>query len=170
MLEEVNSLTRIVEEFSEFAKFPPPCLKPDDLNEIVRATISLFSQALQKGSIRVELYTKNLPVAADRDQIKRAIVNLVKNALEAIPPTSQVTVRTVLTQGNALLLISDDGPGLADSIKQNLFTPYFTTKAGGSGLGLVIVKKIVSEHDGRIKIGDQQGGGTVASIELPLRR
>jgi C4-dicarboxylate-specific signal transduction histidine kinase len=75
-----------------------------------------------------------------------------------------------LTQGKALLLISDNGPGLAESVKQNLFSPYFTTKVGGSGLGLVIVKKIVSEHDGRIKIADQHGGGTVASIELSTRR
>jgi two-component system, NtrC family, nitrogen regulation sensor histidine kinase NtrY len=170
VLEEVASLKRIVDEFSEFAKFPPPIIKPDDLNEIVRTAVPLFSKEMQKGNLKIELSTKNLPVEADRDQIKRAIINLVKNGLEAIPVTGQVLIKTALTQGSAVLIISDNGQGLSPSVKQNLFTPYFTTKSGGSGLGLVIVKKIISEHDGKIKIDDQESGGTVAIIDLPLRR
>jgi len=170
VLEEVQSLTRIVDEFSDFAKFPPPRLEPDDMNEIVRSTVPLFSTQMQNGVLKVELDRKDLPVTADRDQLKRAIVNLVKNALEAIPPTGEVRIKTLRTEKGAKVIIMDSGPGLSPSAKQNLFTPYFTTKAGGTGLGLVIVKKIVSEHDGKIKISDQPGGGVAAMIELALRR
>jgi len=170
VLEEVGSLTRIVEEFSSFAKFPQPTFNADDLNEIVRSTVPLFSAQVQRGNLKVDLETKSLPVSADRDQMKRAIVNLIKNALEAIPPTGQVIIRTLRSDKGARVIVLDNGPGLAQSVKENIFTPYFTTKAGGSGLGLVIVKKIVGEHDGKIKIGEQPGGGVAATIELPLRR
>jgi len=170
VLEEVESLTKIVDEFSGFAKFPPPKPAPDDLNEIVRSTIPLFSKQVQSGNLKIELSPKDLPVMADRDQIKRAIVNLIKNGLEAIPATGLVIVRTVLVDKSAVVMVADNGPGLSPSVKQNLFTPYLTTKPGGSGLGLTIVKKIVSEHEGKIKIADQTSGGVVAMIELPLRR
>jgi two-component system, NtrC family, nitrogen regulation sensor histidine kinase NtrY len=170
VLEEVNSLTRIVDEFSEFAKFPSPRLVEDDLNDIVNSAIPLFSKLIEHGTIDVDLSRKSLPVMADRDQIRRALINLVKNGLEAIPTTGQVTVRTVLVEKSAVLIVSDNGPGLAPSVRQNLFTPYLTTKSGGSGLGLVIVKKIINEHDGKIKIADQTSGGTAATIELPLRQ
>jgi two-component system nitrogen regulation sensor histidine kinase NtrY len=170
VLEEVTSLNRIVDEFSEFAKFPSPNLCQDDLNEIAKSMIPLFSKLKESGTFDVDLSRKDLPIMADRDQIKRAIINLIKNALEAIPPTGRVMLRTVRTEKSAVLIVSDNGPGLAPSIKENLFTPYMTTKAGGSGLGLVIVKKIIGEHDGKIKIADQTTGGTAAIIELPLYR
>jgi signal transduction histidine kinase len=170
VLEEVNSLTKIVDEFSSFAKFPTMRLESDDLNEIVRSTAPLFSTQIQQGTVKIELDPKNIPVTADRDQLKRALVNLIKNALEAIPATGEVRIKTLRAEKGAKVFIMDNGPGMAPSVKQNLFTPYFTTKAGGTGLGLVIVKKIVSEHDGKIKISDQPGGGVVASIELALRR
>jgi nitrogen fixation/metabolism regulation signal transduction histidine kinase len=168
VLQEVASLSKIVDEFSGFAKFPPPKLAPDDLNEIVRSAIPLFAQQVQAGMLRIDLHAKPLPVNADRDQIRRVILNLVKNGLEAIPPTGQVMIRTAKGDRNAILTVSDNGSGLAASVKQNLFTPYLTTKSGGSGLGLVIVKKIVSEHDGKIKIADQVSGGTAATVEIPL--
>jgi two-component system nitrogen regulation sensor histidine kinase NtrY len=168
VLEEVQSLTRIVEEFSNFAKFPAPRLESDDLNEIIRTILPLFAVEIQKGSIKLELAQSKIPILADRDQIKRAAVNLVKNALEAIPQSGRVIVNTAIVDRTVMLTILDDGTGLSETAKQNLFTPYFTTKPGGSGLGLVIVKRIISEHDGKIKIADQATGGTAAVIELPL--
>jgi two-component system, NtrC family, nitrogen regulation sensor histidine kinase NtrY len=170
VLEEVASLTKIVDEFSSFAKFPQPSLAPDDLNEIVRSTVPLFTPAVQKGLLSVVLSQKPIPVMVDRDQIKRAIMNLIKNALEAIPPAGMVKIQTVLSEKSAIVVVSDNGPGISESAHQNLFTPYFTTKSEGSGLGLVIVKRIVSDHDGRVKISAQTTGGTSATIELPLYR
>ena len=170
VLEEVESLTRIVDEFSNFAKFPHPEMTPDDMNEIVRSTIPLFSKQVQAGNLRIDLSSKDLPVMADRDQMKRAVVNLIKNGLEAIPSTGMVIVRTTIADKTAAVIVADNGPGLSASVKENIFTPYLTTKPGGSGLGLVIVKKIVREHEGKIKIADQKSGGVVAIIELPLRK
>jgi two-component system nitrogen regulation sensor histidine kinase NtrY len=170
VLQEVRSLSKIVEEFSEFAKFPPPELAPDDLNEIVKATLSLYKKESEEGILRADLSSKSIPILADRDQIKRAAVNLITNGLEAIPPGGCVTIRTVSSDLTATLIIADNGPGLSAQARENLFTPYFTTKPGGSGLGLVIVKKIVNEHDGRIKIGSSTEGGTAAVLELPLRK
>jgi nitrogen fixation/metabolism regulation signal transduction histidine kinase len=170
VLQEVQALSKIVEEFSEFAKFPPPEPAPDDLNEIVKATLSLYGKELDEGTLKADLSSKPIPVFADRNQIKRASVNLIKNGLEAIPAGGCVTVRTVSSDRMAILIVADNGPGLSPQAKKDLFNPYFTTKPGGSGLGLVIVKKIVSEHDGRIKIGSSTEGGTAAVLELPLRK
>ncbi len=170
VLQEVQSLSKIVEEFSEFAKFPPPVLAPDDLNKIVEATLSLYGKELDEGTLKADLSSKPIPVFADRNQIKRAALNLIKNSLEAIPPRGHVTLRTFSSDRTATLIIADNGPGLSIQARENLFSPYFTTKPGGSGLGLVIVKKIVSEHEGRIKIGSSTEGGTAAILELPLRK
>ncbi|MEE8418365.1 MAG: ATP-binding protein [candidate division Zixibacteria bacterium] len=170
VLQEVQSLSKIVEEFSEFAKFPPPELAADDLNEIIRATLLLYGKELDGGLLRADLSSKPIPVFADRNQIKRAAVNLIKNGLEAIPTGGRVTIRTVSSDRTATLIIADNGPGLSPQSREHLFAPYFTTKPGGSGLGLVIVKKIVNEHDGRIKIGSSTEGGTAAVMELPLRK
>jgi nitrogen fixation/metabolism regulation signal transduction histidine kinase len=170
VLQEVQSLAKIVEEFSEFAKFPPPEPAPDDLNEIVKATLSLYGKELDEGTLKADLSSKSIPVFADGNQIKRASVNLIKNALEAIPPGGRVTIRTFSSDRTATLIIADNGPGLSPQARENLFNPYFTTKPGGSGLGLVIVKKIVNEHDGRIRIGSSTEGGTAAVLELPLHK
>jgi signal transduction histidine kinase len=110
-----------------------------------------------------------LPVFADRDQIKRAILNVIKNGLEAIPPGGRVTLRTIYSERKATVIIADNGHGLSESAKNNLFIPYFTTKPGGSGLGLVIVKKIITEHDGGIKVTNSTEGGTAVIIDLPLK-
>ena len=169
VLKEVQSLSRIVEEFSEFAKFPPPDEKPDDFNEIVRSALTLYKKEMDDGRLAEVLSGNSIPVLVDRGQIKRAIVNLIKNGLEAIPPGGRVTVRTASSGRVCRLVIEDNGPGLSTQARDNLFTPYFTTKPGGSGLGLVIVKKIISEHDGRISVESSAEGGTLAVVELPVR-
>lgn len=169
VLEEVESLTKIVEEFSQFAKFPSPKLQPNDLNDIVNTAIPLFSDALKSGKLCLELSGRPIPVIADQEQVKRALINLIKNGLEAIPQAGRVTVRTSERDRSAIATVTDNGPGLSPTARQNLFTPYFTTKPGGSGLGLVIVKKIISEHDGKISITTGPDGGTEATIVLPIR-
>jgi signal transduction histidine kinase len=170
VLDEVTTLTKIVDEFSEFARFPAP--KPDfnDINEVVLSTVSVYSKEIERGILRTDLSSKPLPVYADRDQIKRAFMNVIKNGLESIPPGGRVTIRTVHSERKATVIIADNGHGLTETARKNLFTPYFTTKPGGSGLGLVIVKKIVTEHDGGIKVTDSTEGGTAVIIDFPLKK
>ena len=169
VLEEVQSLTKIVEEFSEFAKFPAPEFRNDDLNEIVKSTVEMYAKEINEGIVNTEFTANQLPVFVDREQIKRALINLIKNGLEAIPIGGSVMIKTIASQRKATMIIADNGPGLSPGAKENLFSPYFTTKPGGSGLGLVIVKKIINEHDGQIKIVDSTEGGAAAIIELPIR-
>jgi len=168
VLEEVRSLTKIVEEFSEFAKFPPPMPAYDDLNNVVKSTLSLYKNEIAAGVITTDFHPGPIPVYVDADQIKRAIVNLIKNSLDAIANGGQVAIRTLADGAKATVIIADSGHGLSLQAKQNLFTPYFTTKPGGSGLGLVIVKKIIGEHDGSIRLADSTEGGTAAVVDLPL--
>ena len=124
---------------------------------------------MESGKVKCDIGNDVLPVFVDRDQIKRALMNLIKNSLEAISEGGSVEIKTLTAHRNARVMITDNGPGLSPSAKENLFTPYFTTKPGGSGLGLVIVKKIITEHDGSIKIADIASGGTVVKIDLPIR-
>jgi len=169
VLEEVQSLTNIVEEFSEFAKFPAPKPEPSEINEIVKLAVSIYDREREDGKLVVELSKTPIPVNADKEQIKRALINLVKNALEATALNGHVNISTSITSKIGRITISDNGPGFSPGAKENLFTPYFTTKPGGSGLGLVIVKKIIGEHGGSIKIADSVRGGTVAVVELSIR-
>ncbi|UCE65627.1 MAG: HAMP domain-containing protein [Candidatus Zixiibacteriota bacterium] len=170
VLDEVTALTKIVDEFSEFARFPAPKPDNDDLNEIVLSAVSIYPREIESGSLKTDLSSKPLPVYADRDQVKRALMNVIKNGLEAVPPGGRVTVRTVYSERKATVIVADNGHGLTESARKNLFTPYFTTKPGGSGLGLVIVKKIVTEHDGGIRVIDSMEGGTAVIIDFPLKR
>lgn len=169
VLAEVTSLTKIVDEFSEFARFPAPKPEFDDLNEIVLSAVTVYSRERESGSLKTDISPKPLPVYADRDQLKRALMNVIKNGLEAIPPGGRVTLRTIYSERKATVIIADNGHGLSESARDNLFIPYFTTKPGGSGLGLVIVKKIITEHDGSIKVTKSTEGGTAVIIELPLK-
>ena len=168
VLDEVTALSKIVNEFSEFARFPSPKPTINDLNEIVSSAVSIYSGDLENGSLKTDLSIKSLGVNADRDQVKRALVNVIKNGLEAIPPGGRVTVRTIHSERKATVIVADNGHGLSEAARDNLFTPYFTTKPGGSGLGLVIVKKIVTEHDGTIKVTNSTEGGTAVIIDFPI--
>lgn len=170
VLDEVRSLSKIVEEFSEFSKFPPPKPAFEDLNDIVENALSLYKKESETRLIATDLLPRPISVYVDSNQIRRALVNLIKNALEAIGEEGKVLIRTMADEKTATLIVADNGSGLSPQARENLFSPYFTTKPGGSGLGLVIVKKIISENGGTISISDSTEGGTAASIELPVRK
>ena len=138
------------------------------MNGVVKNTLSLYKNEMAAKTVTADLHPRPIPVYVDSEQIKRALMNLIKNGLEAIGKDGKVVVRTISTKDNATIIIADDGTGLSLQAKQNLFTPYFTTKPGGSGLGLVIVKKIILEHDGKIRLADSTEGGTAAVIDLPI--
>jgi len=114
-------------------------------------------------------------IDADKNQLNQVVLNLVENARDAIGqrPDGRITVATRPGEAGdrALLIVEDNGPGISPDLKDKLFTPYFTTKheKGGTGLGLAIVHRIVSDHGGRITVGDAAGGGARFAIELPLR-
>jgi len=168
ILEEVSSLAKIVKEFSEFARFPSPELKFASINEIISSLAEMYTSELTSNRLTLKLADTPLSVSIDKDQIKRAVHNLLKNALEATDSHGKVEIETIMDSGFAEIVISDNGPGFSQQAKNNLFSPYFTTKPEGTGLGLVIVKKIITEHDGEIIVEDEAGVGSTIRLRIPL--
>ena len=172
---ELENLKTIVSRFSDFAKMPPPEFEPVDLNELIRSTVKLFEPQLSpvgRPHITPELYLdENLPrPQADPTLLRRALENLILNALDAMPAGGTLTVRTAQRSGAVRLEVTDTGEGLTPEECARLFTPYYTTKRHGTGLGLAIVQSVVSDHSGRIEVESAPGAGTTFRIELPLEQ
>jgi nitrogen fixation/metabolism regulation signal transduction histidine kinase len=167
--EELAGLRHLAEEFSEFARLPRAELLSGNLNEVVQMTARLHEASnSDRMRIHLDLDPELPPRPLDREQIKRLLNNLLKNALEATPPNKRCEVRIVtrLQNDRAVLEIADNGPGLAPEVRQHLFEPNFTTKREGSGLGLVMVKRIIEEHGGSIEVESEAGKGTKFRVVL----
>jgi two-component system, NtrC family, nitrogen regulation sensor histidine kinase NtrY len=167
VLEELQSLRRIIEEFSEFARMPRPELKPVDVASVVEQVLALYQARAAGVTIERDLSPGLGPVNADRALLARALGNLVANALEAMPEGGTLRVRAAPAGDGVLIEIADTGPGLDAEQRTRLFTPYYTTKKGGTGLGLAIVQGIVSDHAGRIEARSAPGEGTTFTLYLP---
>jgi two-component system nitrogen regulation sensor histidine kinase NtrY len=177
---EVESLKGLVDEFAQFARMPAPRTVPVDLNAALAETLALYNGLFRE--IRLErVFAADLPrVRVDLEQIRRVVINLVDNAIEALggshaqprpngeAPTIAVETRHDPGNGVARILVTDNGPGISEADRDKLFMPYYSTKGRGSGLGLAIVRRIVAEHGGSIEAGDNVPQGTVFTIELPL--
>ncbi len=171
IIKQVDELKTLVNEFSSFARMPASNPSPNDLNEIVKETVSLYKAGTRKVSFEA-LTDSRLPVLSiDRDQIKRVLINLIDNALSAIGEEGIIRVETHFdeTMQVARLEVADNGMGIPAEIKQKLFEPYFSTKKTGTGLGLAIVSNIIADHNGYIRVKDNSPRGTRFIIELPLR-
>ncbi len=171
LLAEVGHLKTIIGRFSDFAKMPAPQLEPVNINQIAREVIQLFEAQLRTpGKPAVEtklLLEEDLgPVSADPEQLRRALRNLVLNALDAMPSGGQLTVSTSRSDGKVAVEVSDTGEGLTPEECNRLFTPYYTTKQHGTGLGLAIVQSVVSDHKGTITVHSEPGQGATFRIEL----
>jgi len=165
---ELSGLRRLAEEFSDFARLPKAELALANLNEIVQVTARLHEAG---GPERMQIHLNldpDLPARLlDREQIKRLLNNLLKNALEASSNLRcEVQIATRRQDERAVLEIADNGPGLSAAARENLFKMNFTTKREGSGLGLVMVKRIVEEHGGMIEVESEEGKGTRFRIRL----
>jgi two-component system nitrogen regulation sensor histidine kinase NtrY len=171
LLAELGHLKTIIGRFSDFAKMPAPQLEPLDINQIVREVIQLFEAQLHapgKPAIDTKLLLEEDlgQLSADPEQLRRALRNLVLNALDAMPGGGQLTVRTSRSDGKIAVEVSDTGEGLTPEECNRLFTPYYTTKQHGTGLGLAIVQSVVSDHKGTITVHSEPGQGATFRIEL----
>ena len=170
IVKQVEELKGMVNEFSNFARMPACQPTPNRLNEIIQETLVLF-QGVQR-PIRFEFIPDELPVLnVDRDQIKRVMINLIKNSLAAIENEGKIRIQTSYDSKLQMvrLEVSDDGRGISDEDKGRLFEPYFSTRKSGTGLGLTIVNAIISDHNGYIRVRDNKPKGTTFLIELPVR-
>lgn len=172
LLAELANLRTIVGRFSDFAKMPVPQLERVDLNEVVQGVLRLFEAQFQGGGqapilLEKELSKEALYVLADREQLGRALKNLVLNAMDAMPSGGTLRVATAPLADGAEVRVADTGQGLTPEECDRLFTPYYTTKHHGTGLGLAIVQSVVSDHHGRIGVSSTAGQGACFTIALP---
>ncbi len=171
IINQVEELKRLVNEFSTFARLPAPSLKPHSIVEIIEEAMSLYREA-QKDVKMVFQGSDDIPlINVDKQQLKRAMINLLDNAMDAIEGEGEVVIDLSLDRGKDVVKIevADNGKGIPPQNKVRLFEPYFSTKKQGTGLGLAIVNTIITDHNGSIRVQDQKPRGTKFIIELPVR-
>ncbi|NIQ89302.1 MAG: PAS domain-containing protein, partial [Deltaproteobacteria bacterium] len=169
IINQVDELKLLVNEFSNFARMPAASLSPNDLPEIVKETISLFRESHPSTTFAFEQQNPLPMLDLDRDQMKRVMINLLDNAVAAVDGNGEISVHLSFDEilKIARLEVSDNGPGIPAEDKIGMFEPYFSTKEKGSGLGLAIVSNIIADHHGFIRVRDNQPRGTTIVIELP---
>ena len=170
IIQEVDALKRLVDEFSRFARMPAHTPRPTDLRPIVDGVAALYRDSHPALTIATR-HAPDLPVLeVDPDHLKRAVQNLVDNAVAAVKGVGHVEVETaVVDEGRrARIVVSDRGPGIPAAEREKLFVPYYSTKMSGMGLGLAIVQEIVAEHGGALRLEDNVPHGSRFVIELPV--
>ena len=170
IVKQVEELKDMVNEFSSFARMPASNPTPNQFNEIIQETLILFKEA--RKDVYFNFIPNDLPLFnLDRDQMKRVMINLIKNSLAAIDKKGEIKIHTSYDPKLQIvrLEVSDDGCGIPEEDKEKLFEPYFSTKKSGTGLGLTIVNAIIADHNGYIRVRNNKPKGTTFLIELPAR-
>ena len=176
LIEQIDTLARIANEFQSFARMPSQIVEKLDLNAVVEEAVSLMQEESDV-EIVMHLCTEKLIIAADREEMRRDYINLIKNAIQAIPEEKdgRVEVRTKLEPSDheddrawAYSEVSDNGSGVEEAVRDKIFDPNFSTKTSGTGLGLAIVRKSVEEHHGDIGFTTKLDEGSTFWIRFPL--
>ncbi len=168
---EVQSVKNLVDEFSQFARFPAAQFARSDVNEIVAGGLSVFTGRLDGVQIQTAFTPDLPPVFVDREQLRRVVLNLIDNAAEAMQDSfvKRLAITTQLRDASTIeLIVADTGSGLTSEQKEKLFLPYFSTKNRGTGLGLAIVSHILAEHHASIRVEDNRPAGARFVIEIPV--
>jgi two-component system, NtrC family, nitrogen regulation sensor histidine kinase NtrY len=170
IITQVEGLKGLLDEFSTFARMPESNPTPTDLPQLVEEVLHLYRGAHRSIQVTLSCDPAIGKVNLDGEQMKRALINLVENAIEAMDGQGRVDIVTSLDTRHQRVCIEvhDTGPGIPPALRDKLFLPYFTTKRGGSGLGLAIVNRIVADHSGRISVRDNTPRGSIFAIELPV--
>ena len=172
ILGEVARLEGIIHDNLSYIKDLAPQLEEGDMNLILEELLTLYEDELAQRGIRVERrFSPSLPnLMIDAQQIKQGLINILKNAMEAMETGGVLAIRTYVVPEarEAAIEISDTGPGISDKAMHNIFNPYYTTKPRGTGLGLPITNRIIKAHKGRIELRNRDTGGALFTIRLPL--
>jgi len=170
IMNEVSSLKQLVDEFSRFARLPAPQFSRQNIHSMLQEVILLYQGAHRGLKIETQLDSSIPPLNLDREQFRRVFVNLFENAVEATQGRGHLWINSLLDKTNkkANITIADDGPGILPGDQDKLFLPSFSRKKTGTGLGLAITHRIVTEHNGNIKIANREPHGTQVVLELPI--
>jgi len=166
---EIDRLTAITEEYLRLARLPPPHLEPTDLGEVIRGTASFVRKEMDSKGIdlRVKVESGLPTVAVNEAQIRQALLNLLRNAREAMPQGGTLTMEATSANDDVIVRVTDTGHGLTAEHQQRAFDLFYTTKEGGTGLGLPLTKQIVVAHGGRIRVESGARQGTTFEITFP---
>jgi two-component system NtrC family sensor kinase len=169
---EIDRLGAVTEEYLRVARLPNPHLLPEDVADVVRGAVQLLSPELKAAAVRVVLeLDEELPlVAMDEAQMRQVLINLLKNAREAMPNGGCVRIAAHVNAGGVELSMCDDGVGMEPEQKERIFDLFYTTKQRGSGLGLPLTQQIVVAHGGHIRCESSPGNGTTFTLFLPAAR
>jgi two-component system nitrogen regulation sensor histidine kinase NtrY len=171
IIQEVEGLRNMVDEFSRYARMPSPRPRPGDLHQIVQQVAQLYAGIRQGIALRTNLDPTVPPLNLDPDQMRRTLINLVDNAVAALgEETGEITISTryLSADGRVQLEIADTGPGFPPEDRDRAFLPYYSTKRSSGGLGLAIVNRVIVEHGGEIRIEDNTPRGARLVITLPV--
>ncbi len=170
IITQVDELKQLVSEFSQFARMPKVQKSPDDIFKLAKNTLFLYQEGHKNITFTCQ-EKEPIPIFSfDAEQIKRSLINLLDNAVAVLPNGGNIGIELSLDQEkeNVYLKVYDNGPGISKENKLKLFEPYFSTKKTGTGLGLAIVSTIIADHNGYIRVQDNEPTGSVFIIELPL--
>jgi signal transduction histidine kinase len=167
---EVKRLESFLGELRDFLRPAQPSRKETDLNRVIREVKALMEEAIQEKGIRLEdRLDLNLPlVQADSNQIEQVLLNLVKNALEATEDQGVIRVSSGVGDGEVWFAVQDTGKGMSEDVQAKIFHPFYTTKHKGTGLGLAVINKIVTDHHGTITVDTVAGSGSTFTVRLPI--
>ena len=173
IIEQVEILKNLVDEFSRFARLPVTTPSPNDINAVIEDSVIFFQDAHKQIAFDFRKDTGIPVMNIDAEQIKRVMINVLDNAVAAVSAVDrdgkvEISTHYDKDHNSVRVDISDNGLGIKPEDKLKLFEPYFSTKKTGTGLGLVIVSSIISDHNGSVNVRDNVNGGTVVSIELPV--
>lgn len=169
LIEQIDNLSTIASEFSNFAKMPSPEIEHVNLSSVLYKTVDLF-KGNERVSVNLDIKDDNLFVKADAEQLNRVFINIIKNGIQAIPEETGGVIDIKLSKSKDLAIIElrDNGKGIPEEIRTKLFMPNFTTKTSGMGLGLAIVKNTLEQISGDISFSTEMGKGTIFKINIPL--
>lgn len=167
---EVQRIHNVVDDYLRFARLPQVRLAPLDLDAFLRSQMGLVSQELQQRRIELDLGLEapNAQIAADEAQLWQAVLNLVRNAMEAMPDGGRLVVSTRRQSRSVTCVIEDSGCGMTEDVRVRIFQPFFSTKRGGTGLGLPLTGQILEEHGAKVRCESGPGHGTRFTLEFPL--
>ena len=170
LLKETDRLNRIVQEFLEFAKSKQPDFQQADLNEALESVLTLTSQEARKGgtTVRKQLDPAIGKRSLDAGMLKQAFLNLVLNAIQAMPEGGELTVKSRILNEMIEVMIRDTGSGISEENRKKLFSPFFTTRKQGTGLGLAITYRIIEKHRGTIDVVSEPGQGATFTVKIPI--
>jgi nitrogen fixation/metabolism regulation signal transduction histidine kinase len=173
LLAELRNLNKIVGRFSDFSKMPVPQLRRVNANQMLEEIAKLFTPQLASAAKPIRLETKltlgDANISGDPELLRRALDNLVLNAIDAMPDGGTLRMTTLDSEANVTVEISDTGTGLNEEEASRLFSPYYTTKQHGTGLGLAIAQSVISDHGARISVSSRPGEGTTFRMEFQRR-